>query len=54
MYVYIWLHEDDGYSKVIPKYAGNIVGPFQIPRIDIRQRRLPTDNPIHIAYHGLV
>jgi len=56
MYVYVYMGLQ-GYifqENVILKCAGNIGRPFPIPHIDICQRWVPTDTPIHIAYHGLV
>jgi len=50
----MWLQEHDGHPKVILKCEGNIGRPFQISRIDIRQKWLLIDTPIHIAYHGPV
>jgi len=54
VYVYIWLQGHGVQAKVIKKCVGNIGKPFCIPYIDIRQRWLPTDTPIHTAYHGVV
>jgi len=54
VYVYVWLQEHVGHSNVIQKCARNIDRPFQIPRTDIRLRRLPADTRIHIVYYGLV